>query len=392
MTASAGGGLRVALATDWFLPRIGGIELQLADLARALWDRGCAVRVVTATPGAERINGIDVTRLQVARMPGAGFAISPLIVRRLRAEFIDGRYDVIHAHVSVVSPVGYAAVIAAHSLDLPAVLTFHSALLRTIHLLRGFDRLFGWSRWPIVVTAVSRLVAGQAGRAGGGIEVAVLPNGIDPEQWRLVTPPRGESRREIVVVSTMRLHRKKRALELLSAFRTARSAVGAQGRRLLLRIAGNGPDRPRLERFIARHGLGGDVALLGMQSREALAEAYAASDIFVLPSRREAFGIAALEARCAGLPVIAMRDSGTAEFLSDETTLVADDEAALARLLTRLALDDALRQRLAPPEAALDRFSWHSVVEAHLACYARAAQLRSLNRAAAGCEAAAPRG
>jgi glycosyltransferase involved in cell wall biosynthesis len=392
VTPGAAGQVRVALATDWFLPRLGGIELHLADLARALQTRGCTVRVVTTTPGASRVDGLDIDRLQVARFPGAGFAVSPLLVRKLRASFVEGRFDVVHAHVSVVSPVGYAAVIAARSLGLPTVLTFHSVLLGATHVLRGVDRLLGWSRWPIVLSAVSRLVADQVSRAASGLDVAVLPNGIESSRWYRETAAPVQPRRDIAVVSAMRLHRKKRPLALLRAFRTARCAVAVQGRRLTLRIAGAGPKRPQLERYIARHGLGQDVALLGAQTREALAEIYAASDIFVLPSRRESFGLAALEARCAGLPVIVMRAGGTAEFLSDETALVAADDTALARDLARLALDDALRSCLARPDPTLARFSWPSVVDAHVACYARAAALAPIRTVTAAHGAVASRG
>ena len=97
---------------------------------------------------------------------------------------------------------------------------------------------------------------------------------------------------------------------------------------------------------------------------------------FVLPSIRESFGIAALEARCAGLPVVAMRGSGAEDFLSDKSNaLLAADDAALAAGMARLTVDDALRSRLAPPDSALEAYDWTRVARAHLACYDRAREI-----------------
>ncbi len=66
-----------------------------------------------------------------------------------------------------------------------------------------------------------------------------------------------------------------------------------------------------------------------------MAEVLAAADAFVAPARLESFGIAALEARCAGLPVVAMRHGGVGDFVTDglDGHLVADDDELAARLV-----------------------------------------------------------
>lgn len=372
-------GLRVAIVTDWYLPRQGGIELHLADLARELAARGVAPQIVTTTPGPSRMNGVAVLRLPGSLIPGIDLAVSPALYWTLRRALAAGSYDLVHAHISVVSPTSFAAVLAAVRLGLPVVVTFHSVLLRLVPTLRAFDRALGWSRWPMLVSAVSERVAAQVRRAAPELDVVVLANGIDQAQWR-AAPPSGRRRSDsdLVVAATMRLHRKKRPLALLEAFRKAREAVRAQGRRLNLRIAGEGPERRKLETFIARHDLQDSVVLLGLQPRAALAALYRDADMFVLPTLREAFGLAALEARCAGLPVVAMRAAGAADFLIHErTALLADDDADLARQIARLALDDELRGRLAPPDAGLSRYAWSNVVAAHLDAYRRAIALAS---------------
>jgi hypothetical protein len=82
------------LATDWILPRVGGIEKQLADLARALNERGHEAHVLSTTPGLPFADGVTVRRLAAAPALGFGFAISAPFVRTLRPELAGGRCGV----------------------------------------------------------------------------------------------------------------------------------------------------------------------------------------------------------------------------------------------------------------------------------------------------------
>lgn len=377
--------LRIAFATDWFLPRLGGIELHLADLARALQGAGHHVDVLTTTPDAASADGLRVVPLAAARAPVLDLALPPSIGRALRAALREGRYDVVHAHVSVVSPVAYTAALTAHELGLPLVVTFHSMLHASAYVLALADRLLGWSRWPLVLSAVSSTVARQARRAAPGLPVAVLPNGIDPSVWD-VAPGATRARGGVVhVVSTMRLHRKKRPAALVRAFRAARSRAACD---LRLSIFGDGPERRPLERLVSGLGVGDAVTFHGRQPREAIAAHYAAADVFASATRRESFGIAALEARAAGLPVVAMRQSGATEFLRHgENALLAADDESFARMLLSLADDAALRARLAAHHGDVAPYAWPAVVRRHLDRYAEAMRLSGRGAPAAAARA-----
>lgn len=362
--------MRIAFVSDWFLPRLGGIELQLKDLAVALRTRVCEVHVHTTTPGPAEVAGIPVIRTPALLAPGLGFAISPNLVATIRRELEAGCYTVLHVHMSIVSPLGYAAIVAGRDLGLPTVVTFHSVLGFTSRVLRLADRLIGWSKWPLTLTSVSELVASELRDAAPDLEVTVLPNGVDPGFWRI--PPNRQDA-PILVVSAMRLARRKRPLALLRTFRQAQML--ANRRQLKLCIAGMGSGFGAMQRYIAQRGLQNDVTLLGVQSREDLRDLYSRAHIFVLPSIQEAFGIAALEARCASLPVVAMRAAGSSDFLAAHgaSQLLADSDDELAAHIARLATGDVLRERLAAPDPGLDRFAWPEVVKAHLDCYARVA-------------------
>ena len=111
-------------------------------------------------------------------------------------------------------------------------------------------------------------------------------------------------------------------------------------------IAGDGDDRPRLQQLAAELGLADRVLFTGFVSEATLAELYARSSVFVMPSRGEGFGLVYLEAMRAGKPCVAARASAAAEVIADgETGLLVDAADAGA-------LDAALGLLLSSPELA----------------------------------------
>ncbi len=366
--------MRVALVCDWFLPRMGGIELHLRDLALALRQRGLDARVVTTTRGPDVVHGVPVHRVAAALAPGAGFAYTPRALRSLGDVVRTERFDVVHAHASVVSPVAYGGALAGARAGLPTVLTFHSMLHRSALLLGASEALFGWARDRILLSAVSSVVAAQAARWMPGAAVGVLPNGADVPFWRGAAVPPGVG--ELLFVSAMRLSRKKRALRLVRVFADAVRFVGhAPAMRLV--IAGEGPDRGAIGRLAAELGVGDRIELPGQLSRDELRALYARAHAFVLPSERESFGIAALEARAAGLPVIAMLASGARDFIRHGVDgLLARDATELPRFIARLALDAPFRAYVAAHNAATaPAYDWSEVVDLHEQFYGVAAAL-----------------
>ncbi len=355
--------MRVALVTDWYLPRLGGIETQVAGLAPALAARGHEVKVFTTTKGAPASEAVVIAG---ARLPPWQVGISPRLRPRLEDALRAFGPDIVHCHASVVSPLAYAGIAAARRLDIGCVVTFHSLVRSMRHGLRISDLLWGWAGGRVALAGVSRLVAGQLERALPGRAVMVLPNGVDLTFWTARRDRRPG--RPLIVVSAMRLTRKKQPLALLEAF----AAMDRQDARLV--IPGEGPLAPALRRRIAALGLSDAISMPGRLGAEGLRALHAQADLFVLPSDRESFGIAALEARAAGLPVIAMAGTGATDFIAHgEDGLIAQDRQGLREALAAVSSDEGLRRRLTEAAPDLARFDWPAVAARHEEVYARLA-------------------
>jgi glycosyltransferase involved in cell wall biosynthesis len=121
-------------------------------------------------------------------------------------------------------------------------------------------------------------------------------------------------------------------------------------------MAGSGELEHELRRFCAEHALT-NVVFTGFINQSELPGLYAASDVFVLPSEHEPWGLAVNEAMCAGLPVVVSREVGcVADLVRDGVngcTLAVGDIDELARALRRLIEDECLRQRQG--QASLER-------------------------------------
>ncbi len=365
--------LRIVHVSDCYFPRLGGIERQVHDLAVRQRQRGHEVQIVTcvADGPAVGIDGLPVRRPQARSGEYAGTIRYGWSARGRRA-VLDGDFDVVHVHVSTMSPLAFSTAAATANRRIPTVLTAHSLWAYASPLLRCADLAVGWRRWPLTWSAVSAVAAEPLRRfLGPEVPVAILPNGA--EAWPPRTPPVPRDPGRIVVASVGRLARRKRPRQLLQMLRRARAAVPANVR-LEAVIAGDGPLAPSLARYLHYHGMTDWVHLIGAADREQVRAVHELADFYVAPATLESFGIAALEARCAGLPVIAHAGTGIAEFIADgvEGLLAEDDDDMVDRIVelagtpTRLA---RMRHHNANTPA---RITWDDVLHQSETLYERA--------------------
>jgi glycosyltransferase involved in cell wall biosynthesis len=366
--------MKVGIISDWFYPRVGGIELHLQNLAAHLAAAGHEVVVITPTPGAVEVDGIRVRRISAPLAPVFGFLTTPAGVRAIGDVLTEERVDVAHCHVSIVSPAALGGAYQAQRRSVATALTFHSVVPQTHLLARAVDVAFGTSRWRACFSAVSQRVAADVQPVAGSNPVTVIPNGIDVDFWRVPPIPHGN---DVRLVSVMRLNPKKRPLALVDMM-TRLVSTGSSSR-VSLRLIGDGPQRGALTAAIARAGLGDRIELLGTRSREEIRALLAESDVFVLPTVRESFGLAALEARCVGLPVVAMAASGVAEFIGHRREgMLARSDSEFAAHTATLVRDAELRQTIARHNReTVPPYGWPRVIDQHLALYREAIALRN---------------
>lgn len=388
--------MRITHVSDSYLPLLGGIETQVARLARRQAEAGHEVEVITTTPPRRHAHGVSTERGQdgvtvhrvAARVPG-GFPVHPRstahVVARLRERTAAGRRpDVVHLHMGVLAPTVELALRPVTRLGLPALLTVHSVWGGWERAFAALDRVGGWSAWPVQWSAVSamtaaplrRVVGRRLGAEAAAERVSVLGNGIDVDAWRLPRTERGDRAegREVHVVSATRFAPRKRVLPMLEAIA---AAVERAPGRLVATIGGDGPQLDEARRFVRERGLADVVRLVGRLSTVELMRLYVRADVFVAPAVQDAFGIAALEAQAAGLAVVSRSQSGVAERLLDgRDALLVDDDDAMAAALVRLADDpDLLDRIIAHNRTAELATSWPRVLADTEAAYARAAAL-----------------
>ncbi|MFI6788108.1 glycosyltransferase family 4 protein [Nonomuraea sp. NPDC050383] len=373
--------------SDCYLPRLGGIEVQVADLVRMQRRAGHEVEVATATRG-EALPGVH--RI-VAPMP-FDLPVHPAGVGHLTRRMTASRPDVVHVHTGAVSPFAWMGVRAAVRAGLPCVVTVHSMwdpLTRAAY--RLLRLAYGWQRWGLVATTVSNAAAAPIRAvAGGRVPVHVVSNGLDLSAWRsgtAVIEPEADlgeagaglgKHGEVHIVAVGRLAPRKQPVRLLRLLGRVRALVPAAVP-LRATVIGDGPARGSMERYLTRHGMTGWVSLPGRHTREQIAKVLESADVFVAPAPRESFGIAALEARAAGLPVVARAQSGVADFVRNGTEgLLGRDLGEMAAAVARLCADAGLRDRITahnratPPTAG----TWPAVLEGFDRAYAEAAQGR----------------
>jgi glycosyltransferase involved in cell wall biosynthesis len=169
-----------------------------------------------------------------------------------------------------------------------------------------------------------------------------------------------EAEGPVVIGTAARLSPEKGLTYLIDALVTLRERYGE---RVTLRIAGEGPERAKLEAQVATLGLADAVEFTGWLEHDKLPAFLNELDVFALPSTWEGFGVAAAEASACGLPVVATDVYGIPDVVRPGVTgllVPPKDPAALARALGQLIDNPALRSQFgrAGREYVASHYDW----------------------------------
>lgn len=197
------------------------------------------------------------------------------------------------------------------------------------------------------VRAISRYAVAQLMLACGPAQWPKLlyaPLGIDPPEFSAPAVFR-ERPDPFELLCVGRLAPEKGQRLLLDGVERLRNG----GHRVRLTIIGDGPDRSALEQHAAAHGLDGQVSLPGAADPSQLPAAYAAADIFVLPSLYEGIPVVLMEAMAMEVPCVAPRITGIPELIRDGIDgllFTAGDAGEMHDCIVRLIRSPELRRAL----------------------------------------------
>lgn len=322
--------MRIVHISDCFSPRVGGIESQVGDLAATQAAAGDQVHVFTATAGSsyqgtEDYRGVAVHRMATRVMLGVPH--NPFVAGQMSRKLREIAPDVIHVHLGVVSPFACDGLRRVRAMKLPAVATWHCFPTGPLEglVVRSSAGLRGWRRAKVVLSAVSQASAGAIA-AQAGCEVQVLPNCLDVADWQIERDL--QAHEPVRIIATQRLARRKRGVEMVKILSQLADQVGVAA--FTVTIAGDGPQRRSMERLAQARGL--QFSFTGTVKRQQLRQLYAAHDVFLSATELEAFGIAALEARIAGLAIAGRSGNGLSDFVDCASGRGAFGESAAGDL------------------------------------------------------------
>jgi glycosyltransferase involved in cell wall biosynthesis len=264
----------------------------------------------------------------------------PQLARSCRAQ----RIDLINVHY----PVDAFALLddLAEKLGVPLVVSVHGSDLLSAEN-RGHDdagvlRLLADAD-AVVAPSCTFLGEAEALYPSMRGKSSYIFNGYDPAELPMPSAPVTKVGREINVLCVA-AHTPKKGIDVLLP-----ALCRIPGDDLRLRLVGDGPLRVKFEELSERLGLENRVTFVGSLERDELYREMQACDFFVLPSRSESFGLAALEAMACGKAVIASSVGGLRDFIEDGVTGLSvppNDVSALANAIERVATDADLRRRL----------------------------------------------
>ena len=352
-------------------PTYGGSGVVATELGKALADKGHLIHFISyAMP--MRLDGylgnVFYHEVEMASYPVFEF---PLYTPALASKIVEvakfEKLDIVHAHYAIPHAISayLAREVAGGSFKI--VTTLHGTDITLVGLEPSYlpvlkfsiDRSDG-------VTAVSRFLKEKTlTNFGLTKEIQVIPNFVDTQKYRRIDAadirakfaPRGEK----ILVHVSNFRTVKRVPDAIRVFHEVQKKIPA-----VFMLVGDGPDRSACELLVRELGIQDRVRFLGKQQE--LVPILSASDLMLMPSQSESFGLSALEAMACEVPVISSSVGGLPELqVHGETGFIAEigDISRMARYAVDLLSNESRHAifRAACRRRAVEHFDVHSIVE-----------------------------
>ncbi len=344
--------MKVVMASPYYPPHIGGVEIHTKNLVEGLKHRGHEVITISSI-------GSDIV------VPCVGIPYSPIPLK-----FPDVNADIYHSHVpSPFFAIRLAELAARYKK--PHVVTYHNDVVvpsrvNGYRLPAVFGRKIEGANASFVkpvlekadmILATTRSYAGTSSILLEFIrKIRIVPNAVNPEKF---VPGEIAGEREPTVLYVGRLVEYKGLSLLIKAIADVQKEIKTR-----LVVVGDGEDRRTFEELALK--LGVDAVFTGKIPKKEVVEWMRRARVLVLPSfsRLEAFGIVLLEAMACSTPVMAADIPGVSEVASEGGVTFSDDKE-LVKKLKLLLTDDRLATKLGKMgRTAVERkFSWKVVLD-----------------------------
>lgn len=300
-------------------PTFGGSGVVATELGKALAEKGHRIHFITYSQPvrldhfSENISYHEVTAAQYALFEHVPYESA--LTSKLVDVAMYEKLDILHVHYAIPhASVAYMAkqILKSHGINLPIVTTLHGTDITLVGKDSSYEPVVTFAiNQSDGVTAVSdSLRKDTYSNFKITKEVEVIPNFIDlkrfskkpKDHFRKAITPNGEK----LIVHTSNFRKLKRVQDVVEVFDCVRKVLPAK-----LLLIGDGPERHKIEEMCREKDLCEEIRFLGKQ--EMVEEVLSISDLFVMPSETESFGLAALEAMACQVPVISSNSGGMPE-------------------------------------------------------------------------------
>jgi glycosyltransferase involved in cell wall biosynthesis len=379
--------LNVMMFSWEYPPRvIGGISPHIYFLSKSLAKFDVKVHVVTCDfPGApthETIDGVEVHRIDSYKNPAPDFAtwvyLMNLNMQKEAASIaadLSEKIDIFHAHDWLVATAGIGL---KHVFRKPLLVTMHSTEIGrrdglhtdTERMIHETEAWLTYEAWRVICCSDYMVQHVKWAFGLPNDKLTMVPNGVNPHVYdglehqdlkdfraRFALP------NEKIVLYVGRLVYEKGIHILINAVPKILAKTDAK-----FVIVGTGYMRDQLSTIVKSMGLEHKVIFTGFVDEEDLLKIQKVSDVSVVPSLFEPFGIVALEAMAARSPVVVSDTGGLSEIVDHNVTGVKvypNNTDSLAWGITTILLDDAYRSRLRENahKKILEMYDWDKIAQ-----------------------------
>lgn len=368
--------MKIGLVCPYSLWRGGGVQECVIALHKELTERGHDVKILAPQPynqtdKAEKYIitlGLSTDIKATSTTSDLSVSIEPEKIEKVLAK---ENFDILHFHEPWVPFLSRQILSRSDSVN---VATFHAKLPETT-VIKTFERVIvpyvkSIQKYVDGITAVSPAAAEYVSRVSSGRKITIVPNGIDLDIYKPSKPRKISKYKTILYIG--RLEKRKGVVYLLKAF----NELLSEQPDVRLLIAGDGPDREKLEEWVANHEVP-NVNFLGYVSEEEKYQLLNNADLFCSPALYgESFGIVLLEAMAMGVVTVAGNNPGYSSVLKARgriSLISPKDTKAFMHKLELLLNDQEIRMSWKNwAKTYVKNFDYKKVVDQYEAFYEKA--------------------